>query len=185
MITNGSTKAFELGRQDQINERQREHEGEIDAAGGIAKLAGLAGKIVLHGGRQRTLGSFLHEVDRILDRIAGAEIGVDARSAQFVEVVQAARRDRLANAEQVGKLDHFIVAAAHIDVGNVVRIRAIDIRHLDDHVVLFAILLETRDLAAAQHGFKRSADRFDVGADVGDLVAVDCNFELGFVEAQV
>ena len=145
----------------------------------------MPGEVVLHRRRQGALRRVLHEVDGILDGVARGEVGVDARSPQFVEVIETARCHRLAHAEQVGELHHFIVPAAHINVGNVFGIGPIHVRHLHDDVVLLAILLESRDLTSAEHGLKSPPNRFDIRADVGNLVAVDGDLEFGLVQPQV
>ena len=65
------------------------------------------------------------------------------------------------------------VARAHVDVADVGRRRAVERRHLHDHVVLLAVALEARDLAAAEHRLERAPDGVDVDADVAELVAID------------
>ena len=100
-------------------------------------------------------------------------------------MVERLRRDALAHVDQVRQLDHAAVARAHVAVADVAGGGTIDRRHLHDHVVLLAVLLEARHLAAAEHGLQRAADRVDRGADVGELVAVDGHAQLGRVEAKV
>ena len=100
-------------------------------------------------------------------------------------MVERLRRDALAHVDQVGELHHAAVARAHVDVADVRGRGAVDGRHLHDHVVLLALALEARDLAAAEHRLQRAADGLDVDADVAQLVAVDVDAHLGRVEAQV
>ena len=100
-------------------------------------------------------------------------------------MVEAARCHRFPHREQVGKLHHLIASAAHVNIGDVVGIGSIHVGHLDDDIVLFAIELKARNLAPAEHGFKCAADRLDIRADIGNLVAVDTDFEFRFVQAKV
>ena len=90
-------------------------------------------------------------------------------------MVEAARRDGLTHRQQIGELHHLIVAAAHVNIGDVVRVGSIHIRHLHNDIVLLAVVFEACHLAPAEHGFERAADCVHIDADVSDLVAIDGN----------
>ena len=135
--------------------------------------------------RQRALRRLVHRLQRLVDRVARRQRAGDLDRAQPVEVVERLRRDAFAHVDEVGQLHHAAVARAHVGVADVGRRRAVERRDLHDHVVLLAVALEARDLAAAQHRLQRAADGVDGDADVGELVAVDVDAHLGRVEPQV
>jgi hypothetical protein len=68
--------------------------------------------------------------------------------------------------------------AAHIDAPEVVRVLAVEIGYLHDHVVLLALALEAGHLAAAEQGLERAAKRINLDANGSCLVAVHSHVEL-------
>ncbi len=100
-------------------------------------------------------------------------------------MVELLGRDGFLDVDQVGQLHHLAVAAAHEDVGQVAGRAAVGILDLHDHVVLLRAALETGDVATAQHRLQGSADRGDVAADRGDLVAVQRYLQLRLVELEI
>lgn len=100
-------------------------------------------------------------------------------------MVQLLRRDRLLHAHQIRQRDHGVAAPTHIDAAQIFWIAAIDVGHLDDHVVLLAFALEARDLAPAEQRLERAAQGLDLDANRGSLVAVDVNFKLRRVELEI
>ena len=107
------------------------------------------------------------------------------RRAQPVEVVQFLGRDRFPHFDQVGELRQLPVAATHEDRGQVGRLLAVLLLELHHHVVLLALLLEAGHLPPAQQRLQRPADFLHVGADGGDLVALEHHRQLRLVQAQV
>ncbi len=61
----------------------------------------------------------------------------------------------------------------------------VDVGDLDDHVVLLAVALEAGDLPAAEHGLEGAPDGVDLEADVGHLLAVEVDLELGLVQLEI
>ncbi|MDT4849722.1 hypothetical protein FQZ97_838500 [compost metagenome] len=100
-------------------------------------------------------------------------------------MVQLAGRHGLAYLDQVGQLHHAVVAPAHVDAVEVLRVAAVDVGQLHQHVVLLAVLLEAGHLAAAEQAFQAAADGGDVGAHRHRLFAVDRDLELRRVELEV
>ena len=100
-------------------------------------------------------------------------------------MIQLARRHVFAHGDEVRQLDHLAVAAAHVDVRQVVGVAAIHVGDLQLDVVLLGIAFEARHLAAAEHRFERAADLDDAGADRGDFVAIHVHLQFGLVELQI
>ena len=100
-------------------------------------------------------------------------------------MVELLRRHRLLDGDEVGERNHGVAAPAHIDAPHVVRVLAIDVGDLHHHVVLLAVLLEARDLASAEHGLQRAAERVDLDAHGRRLLAVDANVELRRVQLEI
>ncbi len=155
----GIDEALELRREHQVDEREGQHEHEVDVRGGIAELARLAVQVGLGGGRQHLPGRLLHEGERLAQGVAGRQRGGDRHGADAVEVVQALGRHALAHRHQVRELDHLVALAAHVDVGDVAGRAAVGVGHLHHHVVLLAVALEARDLPAARASSRASCRR--------------------------
>ncbi len=100
-------------------------------------------------------------------------------------MVELLGRHRLLDGDEVGERDHGVVAPAHIDAAHVVGILPVDVGDLHHNIILLAILLEARDLAAAEHGLERAAERVDLDADRRRLVAVHCDVELRRVQPEI
>ena len=81
--------------------------------------------------------------------------------------------------------DHGVVAAAHIDAAHVVGILTVDIGDLHHHIILLAVLLEARHLAAAEHGLERAAERVDLDAHGRGLIPIHGNIELRRVHPEI
>ena len=82
--------------------------------------------------------------------------------------------------DQVGELHHRAVARrARRSSLMSSRRGAVASAELHDHVVLLAVALEARDLAAAEHASRACGRRLSTSTpDVGDLVAVDVDAQL-------
>ena len=121
----------------------------------------------------------------IVDGVSRGQRSRDLDCAQALEVVERLRRHALLDVHEVRQLNHGAVAAAHVDIADVGWRGAIDRRHLHDHIVLFAVALETGYLAAAEHGFQRAADVVDVHADVTQFVAIDLHSHFRRIQSQI
>ncbi|MNF71175.1 hypothetical protein D3C84_531210 [compost metagenome] len=124
-------------------------------------------------------------IQSLAQGVAGTDVGAHRHRPQLVEVVELARRHRLAHLDQVGQLHHAVVAPAHVDAVEILRVAAIDALQLHHHVVLLATLLETSHLAAAEQAFQAAADGRHVAADRHRLFAVDRHLELRRVQLEV
>ena len=176
-------EALKLRSQHQINEYQRQQQHRGGAGSGLAVLARLAVQIILRTWRNLLQGVF-HPAQRFTLRIAGRQAGTDHRRTHFIEVVEFLRRHRFRHRCQITHL-HQTVAAAHVDIGQRFRGAAQTVINLHDDVILFGTLLEAGHVSAAEHGFQGAADRADIGADRGDLVAVHQHAQLGLVQFQI
>ena len=166
-------EALELRRQHQIDKQQRQHKGHIQAGAGFAEFARLP--IQRRGciGTEHLGHSLIHEAQRLAQSIAGRHVGGNHRSALPVEVVEFLGRYGFAHVDQIGKLHQLALAATHEDRGQIGRALAILLLELHDHVILLAIALEAGDLSTAQQCFQGLADLLHIGANRGDLVALE------------
>src|SRR5690606_27176536 len=86
---------------------------------------------------------------------------------------------------EVHQLHHAAVTRTHVDIVDVRRRGAILALDLNNDVVLFATVAETRDLAPAQHGFQCAPHFAHIDAHVGQLVAVHTYLQFRRVQSQV
>ena len=154
----GIDEALELGREHEVDERQRQHEHEIDVARRLLVLARLAVVVEPRRGRQHLARRRFQRRDRLALRIARRDVGGDVAGATCPIRVSSRGATDSAHVDQVGELDHLPVRAAHVDLRQVVGVGAVDIGDLDDDVILLAVLLEAGDLPAAEHRLQRAAD---------------------------
>ena len=181
----GRNEAFELRRQHQVNDDQRQREGDGERLPGFAEFARLAVERGARGFRQRFLGGPIHEGERLAQRVAGRDVGRDDGGALAVEVVELLRRDGFGNGDQVGQRRQAAALAAHVQRGQVLRGGARGGVELHHHVVLLACLLEAGDFAPAEQGFQGAPDGVDADPHLRRLVAVDVDLELRLVELEV
>ena len=100
-------------------------------------------------------------------------------------MVQRLWRNPLTDLEQIVELHHGSVTGPDIDARDVIGVRAIARCHLNDHVVLLAIVLVTGHLPATQHGFQCASHCADVHPHIRELFTVDLNAQLWGIHAQV
>ena len=117
--------------------------------------------------------------------VAGAHVGTHRHCPQLVEMVELARRHGLTHLDQIGQLHHAVIATAHIDAVEILRVAAVHVLQLHQHVVLLTILLEARHLAAAEQAFQAAADGGHISAHGYGLFAVNRDLELRRVELQI
>ena len=129
--------ALELRREHQVDERQRQQEGDVEAAGGGAELPALPVESVTTPAGRFAAAS-VQEGQRLAERVARRQGCRQRRRAQLVEVVELLRGHGLLDAHQVGQRHHLAVAAADEDLAQVVRVGTVDVLELHDDVVLLA-----------------------------------------------
>ena len=178
-------ETFELRGEYQIDESEREQKHEIDVVRRIAELTGLPGQIRLRCNGQHAFGRFVHVGQRIALGESGREVGVDGGGSNALKVSNAARAHTFANGDQIGQRHHVASAISHVDFADALGRIATIARHLHDHVILFAVLLEARHQTTSEHGLQRAPDDIHVRSHVLHFVAIDAHPQLRRIHAQI
>ena len=176
-------EAFELCREHEEDDDDREREREQERARFLHVLPRLAAVVDAVAGRQLLLRELLQIGQRLAER-AGRHGGERGR-VELLEVADA-RRDglRLQAHDRRGR-HHAAVRGADVVVVELVRIQAVRLLHLRNHLVRAAGDAEVVHVTAAEHGAERGADVLHREPERGDLVAVDLHGDLRLVELQI
>ncbi|MNH00491.1 hypothetical protein D3C79_596830 [compost metagenome] len=176
-------EAFELGRQHQENDRQRQAEGDPQCAAFLHVLARHAGIVEGEAFRSLFAGDALHG----LQRLAQADHGhaLDDRRVQLLELVELARAGAVAEGDQGRQRQQLALVVLHVVVvqpAGVVAVRPLD---LGNHLVAAAFEGETVDFRLAQQGRQGAAQGVHRHPHLRRLGPVDIHHHFGLVEGQV
>ena len=177
-------QAFELRRQHQEDDDQREAEGDRELIALLHILPGVGQIIVAETGGQ-LLRFALQEVHRLPDRHARHRHRREGRGVELVVVRQRIRigagldRHDGRQRHQLPGVGRNIVTAERF------RRQPHAARHLRDHLIRSSLEIEAVDVIAAQQRLQRGADLRHVDAEIARLGTVDGDAHHRLVEVEI
>ena len=96
----GVAEAFELRRQHQIDQQQREGEGDGKRIAFLHELPAFALEVIGHAVREHLAGLLLQEGHRFANRAAGERHALQRRGIELLERLEAVRLHRLADGNE-------------------------------------------------------------------------------------
>ena len=177
-------QAFELRRQHQEDDDQREAEGDRELVAFLHILAGVGQVVVAEAGGQ-VLRLALQEVHRLPNRNARHR---HRREGRGIELVVMRERVRIGGGldRHDGRQRHQLPGVGR-DIVTAERFRRQPhaARHLRDHLIRSSLEIEAVDIIAAQQRLQRGADLRHVDAEIARLGTVDGDAHHRLIEVEI
>ena len=179
-------EAFELSREHQKHDHERQHERRVQSAARALEFARLAVVVDLRMRRQLGANQVFHIVERFTQRVARIQIRGDRNRTQPIEALELHGTGHFLDVHEIREGHERVCrSGAHVHVGEIARRRTILLARLQDDVVFLAALEERRHDARAHHRLERAAHCGQRDAEIGGAIAIHRDSELRFACVEI